>query len=281
MHGLLVIDKPKNWTSRDVVNLVSKCLHTKKVGHSGTLDPLATGVLVLCVGDYTKLVNHITNHQKEYIATIQFGILTDTLDITGTVLAHNQIFPLKEDILLVLPQFLGVQMQEVPLYSAKKVAGKRLYEYARNQENVSLPMQQIEIKELELLEYHTNEVTLRCVVSKGTYIRSLIRDICNQLGVLGVMKDLVRFRQGNFLLTEAISIDNVKENHFCLQDFHSFLEYEAYEVTKEELNVIYHRNELYLPFDSTYVLLLHQNREIALYQKHLDRYKPLLVFDNF
>jgi len=93
MHGLLVIDKPKNWTSRDVVNLVSKCLHTKKVGHSGTLDPLATGVLVLCVGDYTKLVNHITNHQKEYIATIQFGILTDTLDITGTVLAHNQIFP--------------------------------------------------------------------------------------------------------------------------------------------------------------------------------------------
>ena len=190
MHGILVIDKPTGYTSRDVVNVVSKKLHTKKVGHTGTLDPLATGVLVLCIGDYTKMVSLLTNHDKEYIATITFGVETDTLDITGDILKETDVIPTKDVLEQALQHFVGVQMQEVPIYSAKKVNGKKLYEYARKNEDVELPIEQIEIKALELLSFEGRNAVIRAVVSKGTYIRSLIRDISHYLHTYGVMSGL-------------------------------------------------------------------------------------------
>jgi len=203
MNGVLVINKESSYTSRDVINVLNKKLGTKKMGHTGTLDPIATGVLVVCIGKYTKLVDKITSYDKEYIATIQLGIRTDTLDTTGKVLEESPILDVDNQVLIhTLESFLGVSLQEVPKYAAVKVNGKKLYEYARNNEEIDLPKRKIEVKEIELLSMVNDEATFRVVVSKGTYIRSLIRDICEKcfqgkhensyLEALNYLKEIVK-----------------------------------------------------------------------------------------
>lgn len=215
MNGILLINKPINITSRDVVNIAVKKLNTKKIGHTGTLDPLATGVMVLCIGKATKLVDLLTSEKKEYIAEVTFGIETDTLDITGNVLKKEKSSINKYDIFKVLNSFKGKYYQEVPIYSAVKINGRKLYEYARNNEIVKLPSREVEIYDIELLDYNnTNDlkVTFKCLVSKGTYIRSLIRDICNKLEVLGTMSKLIRTKQGKFNLEDCIDIENISKD---------------------------------------------------------------------
>ena len=147
----LIIDKEKGITSRDVVNAVVKKFNTKRVGHTGTLDPIATGVLVICVGSATKLVSELTCDNKEYIATVELGTLTDTLDNTGKVLKEENIYVTKEEIIAALNSFKVKYLQEVPIYSAVKINGKKLYEYARNGEKVELPKRQVEIKSIDLI----------------------------------------------------------------------------------------------------------------------------------
>lgn len=276
MNGVLVVDKPKGYTSRDVVNIVSKKLKTKKVGHTGTLDPLATGVLVLCVGSYTKFVSKFTNHTKEYIATIQFGISTDTLDITGNVLEENPFVPSFETFSHVIKQFLGTQKQEVPIYSAKKVNGKKLYEYAREGRKISLPTQDIEIYSIEILHFEGNFATIRCFVSKGTYIRSLIRDICKACNCLGTMSDLRRTKLGNFTLSNAICLSKV-EQKTSLLSFKDFLEYGTFEVTEREKNLIMHGNEIILDSADPYMLFTFQGIELALYERREKSYAPVFL----
>ncbi len=208
MNGILVVNKESGYTSRDVVNILNKELGTKKIGHTGTLDPIATGVLVVCVGQYTKLVDKITAYDKEYIATIQLGVETDTLDRTGKILKENSEISVDNQVLInTLNSFLGKSLQEVPIYSAVKVNGKKLYDYARNQEEIELPKREIEIKEIELLESEKGFITFRTVVSKGTYIRSLIRDICKKLDILGTMYALERTRQGQFSVNESFPLE--------------------------------------------------------------------------
>lgn len=279
MHGILVVDKPKDYTSRDVVNIVSKKLGTKKVGHTGTLDPLATGVLVLCVGDYTKFVSKLVDHDKEYIVTFQFGMETDTLDITGNILYKKNHIPKKEDIINVLEHFKGEQEQVVPIYSAKKVNGKKLYEYARKREEVIIPKQQIVVKELELISFKDNNVVLRCVVSKGTYIRSLIRDISRKLDTYGVMIELRRTRLGKNDLSTAVSMEQIQNGDIVLQDFTSFVCYDVKEIEESDLNYLYHCNELFFDSIKDYILVQYKGENLALYQKHKDRYKPCILFD--
>ena len=150
--GILIIDKPKDYTSRDVVNIVSKKLNTKKVGHTGTLDPLATGVLVICVGKATKLVDYLTSTYKEYEAELILGIKTDTADITGNILKEEDSIKKKEEILETLNNMIGKYNQTVPIYSAVKINGKKLYEYAREGKEIELPKREVEIKTLELLD---------------------------------------------------------------------------------------------------------------------------------
>ena len=179
MNGIIIIDKEKNITSRDVVNKVSKILGTKKIGHTGTLDPLATGVLVLCVGRATKLVDLITGYDKEYIAEVCLGTLTDTLDVTGNVLKEKVTKISKKEIENVLNSFMPGYEQEVPIYSAVKINGKKLYEYARNNEDVILPKRYIKINSIKLISdivYENDKTYFSFItnVSKGTYIRSLI-----------------------------------------------------------------------------------------------------------
>lgn len=215
MNGILLINKEANMTSRDVVNMAVKKLGTKKIGHTGTLDPMATGVMVLCVGSATKLVEMLTCNDKEYIAEVTLGILTDTLDITGNILKEENKNVTKDEIVRVLNSFKGKYSQEVPIYSAVKIHGKKLYEYARNNEKIDLPRREIEIKEIELMNFDKNEnkFTFKCLVSKGTYIRSLIRDICESLGVIGTMSKLTRTKQGKFKIENCLYINDIKENN--------------------------------------------------------------------
>lgn len=216
MNGILVINKEADYTSRDVVNVVSKKFGTKKVGHTGTLDPMATGVLVVCVGEATKLVEILMDHDKEYIAGVTLGIDTDTLDSTGTILKEEDVNVSKEQIIEVLNSFIGSYLQEVPKYSAVKINGKKLYEYARNNEDILLPKKEVTIDTLELIDeplVHDGKVSfhIKTSVSKGTYIRSLIRDIASRLNTVGIMTSLVRTRVENYSLEEAKTLDELRE----------------------------------------------------------------------
>ena len=215
MNGILIVDKPKDYTSRDIVNIVSKKLKTKKVGHTGTLDPIATGVLVICIGKTLKLTEFLTSTYKEYIATMRLGIETDTLDITGVVLKGKEVPKIdKEAIINTLNKFKGHIKQEVPKYSAVKVKGKKLYEYARNGIEIELPVREVEIKEIELLDYNNKEITFKCLVSKGTYIRSLIRDIGYSLDNYATMTDLRRIKQGDFDIDSAYTLNDIDNNNY-------------------------------------------------------------------
>ena len=223
MNGILVVNKDLGYTSRDVVNIVSKSLNTKKVGHTGTLDPMASGVLVLCVGNALKLCEMLTNHDKEYIAGVTLGIETDTLDMEGKILNEENVNIDKEKIISVINSFIGSYNQQVPKYSAVKVNGKKLYEYARNNIPVDLPSKNVEIKSIQIIDeinYDSGKInfTIKCTVSKGTYIRSLVRDIGNKLGCYAVMNSLIRVRQGNFKISDAYSIDDIKNGNFRFID---------------------------------------------------------------
>lgn len=263
-NGIIIINKPSGYTSRDIVNIISKKLKTKKVGHTGTLDPLASGVLVITVNRYTKLGNLLTSLDKEYIAEIKLGIETDTLDITGNILEQREFKTIKkEDIEKVLKSFIGKYEMEVPAYSAIKVNGKKLYEYARNNESVELPIKTVEIKELELLDFHDDIIKIRTKVEKGTYIRSLIRDICKKLNTIGTMNSLIRTKQGNFLLENAQSL----EDDYKLLKITDVLNIEKYILSEEEYQKVINGNSLILNSKEDILLLIYKTEEIAIYNK--------------
>ena len=225
-NGLIVVNKPANYTSRDIVNIVSKKLQIKKVGHTGTLDPLATGVLVITIGTATKLCELLTSEKKEYIAEVVLGLHTDTLDITGNVLKEDYKYISAEIIENVLANFKTTYNQEVPLYSAVKVNGKKLYENERSGKKVILPKKKVTIYDIKLLNYcYTDKVTFtfKCTVSKGTYIRSLIRDIALKLNTYGTMKNLTRTTQGSFTLDKAISLTDIEKGNFKILKISDFL----------------------------------------------------------
>lgn len=212
MDGIILINKEKSMTSFDVVNMTRIALHTKKVGHCGTLDPDATGLLVLCVNKATKALQFIQADEKEYICELSLGTSTDTYDASGKVVESKEfttIDHLEESIL----KFTGHISQIPPIYSAIKVNGKKLYEYARKNQEVHIEPRNVEIKELEVLDIHENIIKLRVVCSKGTYIRSLCYDLAKELGYPGHMKSLIRTRCGHFRLEDASSIKELKEGN--------------------------------------------------------------------
>jgi len=284
MNGILIIDKPKGITSRDVVNKVIKKFNTKKVGHTGTLDPIATGVLVICVGSATKLVSELTCNDKEYIASVTLGIETDTIDTEGKVLKDIECIKTKEEIINALNSFKVSYDQEVPIYSAVKINGKKLYEYAREGIEVNLPKRKVEISDIELLgdiEYIDNKTMFkfRCSVSKGTYIRSLIRDIAYKLDTVGIMTDLRRIRQGNFKIEDSVKIDDI--NNKDIKNIIDILNYKKVNITDDIkkqvlngaiINNIYNENE---------VLFIMDNEAVALYkvyEKDKNKLKPYIMF---
>ena len=236
-NGLLVINKPAGYTSRDIVNIVSKKLKTKKVGHTGTLDPLASGVLVICIGKATKLCELLTSTKKGYIAEVILGLKTDTLDITGKVLEENYQEISKEKLAETVKSFKKKYLQEVPLYSAVKVNGKKLYEYARENIPVKLPKKEVEIYNISLTDYKYDDKTVfsfKCEVSKGTYIRALINDIAHALNTEGAMSKLVRTKQGKFTIEEAITLEDFLNDNYKLLDIKDVLDIPKVVVNDEE-----------------------------------------------
>lgn len=284
MNGILIIDKPKGITSRDVVNTVVKKFNTKKVGHTGTLDPLATGVLVICVGSATKLVDELTCNDKEYIASVELGTLTDTLDNTGNILKEENCTKTKEEIVNMLNNFKGKYLQEVPKYSAVKINGKKLYEYARENIEIELPKREVEIKNIELLsdiEYIENKTIFKfkCSVSKGTYIRSLIRDIANKLGTIGIMTDLRRIRQGKFNIENSINLEEMSENK--LINIIDILDYKKIELNNNIKKQVLNGAIIDNIYDINEVLFIENNEAIALYKiydKDSKKLKPYKMF---
>ena len=277
MKGILVVDKPQGYTSRDVVNVVSKTLHERRVGHTGTLDPIATGVLVLCIGKYTKLVDRLTSLDKEYIAEIKLGLETDTLDITGHILKKQDFLVTKAQVLKTFSKFVGEYTMEVPKYSAIKVKGKKLYEYARKDIEVELPVKKVQIYEVELLSFEQDTITFRCRVEKGTYIRSLIRDICKDLGTIGTMSRLIRTKQGVFKLEQAFSLNDVKNNRYKLLQVQDVFDIPQYILSDEEYHKVKNGNAMSFDSKSGELLLMYQNQEIAIYEKKDDLYKPEIM----
>ena len=271
---IINVCKEKNMTSRDVVNIISKHLHTKKVGHTGTLDPLATGVLIVCTNHDTKLVDILTSKNKEYIATMRLGIQTDTGDITGNIIKRATNKVTKDQIIKVLNNFLGSSTQTVPIYSAVKINGKKLYEYARNGEEVTLPTREINISSIELLDYHDDLIKFKVTVSKGTYIRSLIEDIGKTLQTVATMEDLVRTKQGNYKIEDSYTLEDIKNDNYkpiplniVLKDYHT------YNLNATEYFKVKNGSKMLLNIDDKIVTLLYNNKPIALYRKENDIYR--------
>lgn len=271
---ILSVYKESNMTSRDVCNIIGKHFKTKKVGHTGTLDPLARGLLIVCTDKDTKLVDILTAKKKEYIATIKLGIKTDTLDITGNIIERSNYNFTKEELLMVLNSFLGKSKQQVPIYSAIKIKGKKLYEYARNNIEIELPVRDIEIYNIELLEYKDDLITFKVEVSKGTYIRSLIADICSKLGTVGVMQSLLRTKQGDFKVEDANKIEDILNDKYTVISYDTvFKNYPIVNLKEMEYQKVLNGVKMDFAFKDDIIALKYNNLYVALYKYDMGVYK--------
>ena len=276
-NALLIINKPKDYTSRDIVNIISKKFQTKKVGHNGTLDPLATGVLVICLNRYTKLNEILSSKYKEYIATVKLGIATDTLDITGNVLEKRNIKLNKKDLINTLNKYITTYNQEVPIYSAVKVNGKKLYEYARKKEQVNLPKKEVQIKQIDLLNFNNDEFTFKCLVSKGCYIRSLIRDILNDLNVIGTMSNLQRTKKGVFSIKQANNLEEILKDNYKLYKIKDILDIPKVTIKDDLLKKVYNGVSIKGNYPDTVLFVDENDEEIAIYKKDNDLLKMQIL----
>lgn len=210
MNGILLIDKPSGWTSSDVVAKLRGILHERRIGHSGTLDPMATGLLVVFVGRATRAVEFAESHSKGYVAALRLGLVTDTQDITGSILQETSCEISRQQLEAVLPAFRGEISQIPPMYSAVKLNGKKLYEIARKGGEVERKPRTVNISELRILDREGKDFVLSVGCSKGTYIRTLCHDIGLALGCGGCMSALRRVRAGEFSIENAYSLEDVQ-----------------------------------------------------------------------
>lgn len=210
--AMLTIDKPVDWTSFDVVNKIRRITGIKKVGHAGTLDPFATGVLVICLGPATKQSGDLMNLPKEYIAEIELGRETDTMDVTGKTILEKEVPALTQSAIeATFEAFTGEVEQEVPAYSAAKIKGKRMYKLAREGKEMPQVFKKVTIEAIDLLDFSEKAIHIRVLCGRGTYIRTLGRDIARALNTAGFLKTLVRTRIGDFRIENAQSIEEFQE----------------------------------------------------------------------
>lgn len=285
-NGILMVNKPSGITSRDVINIVGKTLNTKKVGHTGTLDPMATGVLVLCLGNALKVCELITANDKEYIAKVILGIETETLDTTSPIINTKKTNITKEEIEKVLNSFKGSYLQEVPKYSAVKINGKKLYEYAREGKEIELPKKMVTIYDIQLVSditYYNDTTTfyIKTTVSKGTYIRSLIRDIGYKLNTYGCMDSLERTRQGIFNIDNSYTLEEIKNNNYKLLSIEKSLpNIPLVEVDNKTLFKIKNGVKLKKFFDGDMAIIKDKNKVVAIYKNDLNESKLFKMIDN-
>ena len=271
MQNVLFINKPKGMTSFALCKDMRPVFGTRSIGHTGTLDPNATGVMVVLLDKATKANQFLTGVDKEYIATVELGYETDTLDIDGKITEEKEIMPFtRQELEEVLSSFLGVQKQMPPLTSAIRIKGKRLYEYQREGKEVEIPEREVEIRELELLEMKENEIVLRCAVSSGTYIRSLARDIFARTGNLSTLKDLQRTRTGSVTIDMCDPYEEVVKGNYHLHSLHDLLKARYYSLEAERPEDIRSGKPLPLSCEANRVYLYENDEPLAVYERSAD-----------
>ena len=277
--GIVLVNKEKDMTSFDVVNEISHLFGIKRVGHTGTLDPLAEGVLIVTIGKATKVVELLTASYKEYIAEVKLGIKTDTLDITGKVLEQKEI-PDLSNLKEIINSYKKTYLQEVPIYSAVKVNGKKLYEYARNNQVVELPKKEVTIKEIELLNIEKDTFTFKALVSKGCYIRSLINDIGISLNTYATMTNLLRTKQGKIALDQTYTLEDIRNNNYKIYDIDEVLELNTITVDEQTERKI----RTGQPLENTYSItdkVIFKDKDNNILGIYQEKDNKLLVWKNF
>lgn len=284
MFGFLNIYKPKGKTSHDVVAILRRITKVKQIGHTGTLDPFAEGVLPICIGKATRLIEYLKD-DKAYIGTVQLGKSTTTYDLEGEVVEISDKTPSLEEIEAELNNFRGDIEQLPPIFSAIKVKGKKLYEYARKGEEVEIQPRSVNISELELLNYDKENRTLELYIkcSKGTYIRSIAHDLGKNLNCFGHLIKLVRVKAGDFLVENAIKLDELSsieevEKHliYPLEK----LDYQTYELNEKELELVSHGMQIggQNLLEEGIVILTHNSKLVAVAETNENKIKCLKVF---
>lgn len=278
MNGFILVNKKKDMTSRDVVNILTKILNTKKIGHTGTLDPFAEGILLIAVNKGLKVVKLLNYKDKEYIAKVKLGIKTDTLDMTGNILEEKKEELNKEELLEVLKSFIGEYSYEVPIYSAIKVNGKKLYEYARNNQKVELPIKNSYIYDIKLIDFKDNSFTFSVKVSNGTYIRALVRDISKKLNKLMTLEELTRTKVDNLLIENSYTLEDIKNNNFKLLKINDLLNYKEVELSRDLEDKVLNGNKIKLEEKEDNILFIKEKEEIAVYtREECDIFKVLAM----
>lgn len=294
MDGLIIVNKESGLTSFDVIRKLRKIFHTKKVGHLGTLDPLAKGVLVVCLNDACKLVQFLENDSKEYIAKILIGLSTNTYDLDGEVIDKKEGFFVDDvEIDKVLETFKGEQMQFPPIYSAIKVNGKKLYEYARKDEEVEIKPRLVNIFDIKRTSKVTKveqgyEFTIRVSVSKGTYIRSLCYDIGKKLLLPSVMSDLVRVRSGIFTLNDSFKINDIENGQYkmvsideALSNYVKIDNCEVIEKAIHGMKISFKMIDQLVDGKPQHIVIKRNDKIVAIYERNFELYcyKALRVWN--
>lgn len=284
MFGFLNIYKPKGKTSHDVVAILRRITKVKQIGHTGTLDPFAEGVLPICIGKATRLIEYLKD-DKAYAATVQFGSATDTYDLEGETTKTSDLIPSLDEIEAKLDDFRGEIEQTPPIYSAIKVNGKKLYEYARAGEQVEVKTRKVCISELKLLEYNQETRTLELYIacSKGTYIRSIANDLGEKLGCFGHLIKLVRVQAGDFVVEDAIKLEDLqtkedveKQLIYPLQK----LNYQTYSLDESEKEKISHGMQILAKnnLENGIVILTYEDTLIAVAESNASKITCKKVF---
>lgn len=271
--AILYIDKPKGLTSFDICFKLRKVLGTKKIGHTGTLDPNATGLMIVLSDKDSKANQFLVSDNKEYIATCLLGIETDTLDIDGKVVnTKEEIMPDKEEIKNVLSSFLGESYQIPPMTSAIKKNGKKLYEYQREGIEVEIEPRKINIEEIELLDINDKTFSFRCKVSSGTYIRSLLKDILTKLNVIGTLSELRRTKINDIDVSKADKLEDVLEGRYTCQNLYDLLIKRYKEYVVSDPKDILNGKRLYLKSNENELLITYNKQCLAIYVKEKNYY---------
>ncbi|MBR0418010.1 MAG: tRNA pseudouridine(55) synthase TruB [Erysipelotrichaceae bacterium] len=271
MKNVLYVNKPSGMTSFDVCYRLRKVLGTKKIGHTGTLDPLASGVMIVLFDKATKANQFLVSDNKEYIAKVKFGIETDTLDIDGNVIKESPYsLPNKEKIIEVLKSFIGPGKQVVPMTSAISVNGKRLYQYQREGKEVELPVRDINVYEIELLEMFDDGFSFRSKVSSGTYIRALSRDILKKLDQIGTLESLVRTAVDEITINQCDKLSEIENGNYFVHDLYDLLSSKYPVVQYKNTADIMNGKKIILPIKEDRVLIVHDDEALAVYDRNDD-----------
>ncbi|MDD6102942.1 MAG: tRNA pseudouridine(55) synthase TruB [Clostridiales bacterium] len=293
MNGIVNVYKEQGFTSFDVVAKLRKIFHTKKIGHTGTLDPLAEGVLPVCIGNATKVCGLLTDKDKEYVTTFKLGFSTDTQDITGTVINEADVNCTEEEIRAVINSFVGKINQLTPMYSARKVNGRKLYEYAREGLEVERKTKEVTIKKISdvVINMKDRTVSMRVLCEKGTYIRTLCNDIGEKLGCLATMTELKRTMVDIFLEENALRLRDIeilvnagREDACLIPTDTLFLNYHRIDCSEEQVKFVLNGNKFaadyfdYCPEEEEIIRVYYENSFLALYERAGDELKVKAMF---